>query len=168
MRFSFSLGSLNSRAGRGWGFRGCEPHEVLQRVLRRCVERAVAADARAGKGILTCTEQRLSAGPPVFSHWVYFFALTHTVQRDENCKFQLNGIKRYRLRDTLYHILRAKCKSAERSYFIYRLGQNTMNIFTTSSNELTIKSYITRLRLRSGLQGAPPVVSREIGHCCLS
>ena len=63
--------------------------------------------------------------------WVYFFALTHTVQRDENCKFQLNGIKRYRLRDTLYHILRAKCKSAERSYFIYRLGQNTMNICTT-------------------------------------
>jgi hypothetical protein len=28
---------------------GCGPHEVLQQVLRRCVERAVIADARAGK-----------------------------------------------------------------------------------------------------------------------
>ena len=37
---------LKGRYSIGWGFRGCEPHEVLQQMLRRCVERAVADHER--------------------------------------------------------------------------------------------------------------------------
>ena len=41
---SFLVQAVSTQGPVGWGFRGCEPHEVLQQVLRRCVERAVVAD----------------------------------------------------------------------------------------------------------------------------
>jgi len=64
---SFLVQAVSTQGPVGWGFRGCEPHEVLQQVLRRCVERAVVADherhARAGKAF-NMHRIRLSAGAP--------------------------------------------------------------------------------------------------------
>ena len=85
LRFPFSFsGRLNSQGPVGWGFCGCEPHEVLQQMLRRCVERAVVADherhARAGKAF-NMHRIRLSAGAP-HGHQQTLFIKTCVPKRD--------------------------------------------------------------------------------------
>jgi hypothetical protein len=81
LRFSFSFsGRLNSQGPVGWGFCGCEPHEVLQQMLRRCVERAVVADherhAGAGKAF---NMHRASEDYPKTIRWCPPWAPTNAV-----------------------------------------------------------------------------------------
>ena len=86
LRFPFSFsGRLNSQGPVGWGFCGCEPHEVLQQMLRRCVERAVVADherhAGAGKAF-NMHRARLSAGAPHGHQQTLFLSKLASQTRD--------------------------------------------------------------------------------------